>query len=123
MTMDRGLKPMSLSQCLGDDGPYQGSASGGAQKHTKNGGANHGIAPMNDSNNTVSGGPGKSNIGAVPGSKGDSKSVSGDRSKTKSDASVPVIQNGLQNLSYTAMGFNLGRFAHVDAIEWIVGGC
>ncbi|KAK3821310.1 MAG: hypothetical protein J3Q66DRAFT_426383 [Benniella sp.] len=106
MAMDRGLKPMSLSQCLGDDNPYQGGASGGAQKQTKSGGANHGIAPMNDSNSTVSG-PGKGNLGAIPVSKGDSKSVSGDGSRTKSDASVPVIQNGLQILSYAAMGLTL----------------
>jgi len=52
-------------------------------------------------------GPDKGNVGAIPASKGDSKSVSGDRSKTKSDASVPVIQNGLQILSYAAMGLTL----------------
>lgn len=95
MAMDHRLKPMSLSQCLKDENPYRGG--GGTQKHIKSGGANHGIAPMNDKNSTGGG-------SISPESKGDSKDLNDGRSKAKSDASALAIQNGLWSLCYTAMG-------------------
>lgn len=99
--MARGLKPMSLAQCLSDSSPYQGPKAGEGDTKTVKDGT---IAPA--SAVTVSA-PNISNNGG-PSNNGTDKKESDDplsSSKNKKSDAI-MLHSGLQTLGYAAMGLS-----------------
>ncbi|KAG0044405.1 chitin deacetylase [Gryganskiella cystojenkinii] len=103
--MARGLKPMSLAQCLNDPSPYQGPKAGtGAAA-----GSNSATTPAKGAAQpaaVVGSGPGAvgsdNKVGStVPATDGSLTPSSG---KTRNDATM--VYGGLQTLGYAAMGLS-----------------
>ncbi|KAG0214779.1 chitin deacetylase [Mortierella sp. GBA30] len=107
--MGRGLKPMSLAQCLNDPKPYQNAGSSNKDSSKSDGnktGSGTGATPGHPKGSDGSGTKGTVDSGV--GSENPSNANDGDSSSVKSGATmVALASNCHQLMFYAAMGMSL----------------